>query len=297
MTTMPSTKSLVVFETAARKLNFLRTAEEMNLTAGAVSRQIQSLEELLGAPLFERHHRRVSLTRLGQSYLNDIRGPLEQIAQATARARDSLHFAALSICAYPTFAIRWFIPRWGRFYDRHPDVDIRLTTSLNPADFASGDYDMAIQVLRENARLPAGLEAHKLIDVETFPVCSPAVAEQINGLGDIKDQTLLHGSPRPEDWRRWLETAGVNGVDSKSGLYFNSLNLSLQASIEGLGLAIAIAGLVRDDLDAGRLVRPFIPSRHSGQPFQLVYPRHKIKDPRLIALRDWLLEEAAMSSR
>ncbi len=291
MSQIPSTSALLSFRSAARHLSFLQAAKDRNVTPGAISRQIQGLEELLGTRLFDRHHKRVELTPQGRDYLAEITTPLDHIAAATARLRDRRDSGAISICAYPTFAIRWLLPRWGRFYDRHPEVDVRLTTSLNPVDFTTGDYDLAIQVMADDAR-PAGLENIKFMEINTFPVCNPGLAGDIRQPADLERQTLIHSGPRPTDWRRWLTTAGLPTLNGARELRFESLNLAIQAAIEGIGVAIGIEALFSDELEQGRLVRLFDLERRSAHPFQIVYPEGKAQDPRLIAFRDWLLEEA-----
>lgn len=294
MPKIPSTNALLSFRAAARHLSFLQAAQERNVTPGAISRQIQSLEELLGAPLFLRRHRSVELSPQGRDYLAEIATPLDHLAAATARIQGQQGGAAISICAYPTFAIRWLLPRWGRFYDRHPEVDVRLTTSLNPVDFSRGDYDLAIQVLPDGRKI-AGLHSHHLLNVDTFPVCGPALAGRIHQPEDLARQTLLHSGPRPTDWRRWLTAAALPTLNGARELRFESLNLAIQAAIEGIGVAIGIEALLSEDLRQGRLVRLFEITRRSEHPFQLVYPEGKARDARLIAFRDWLLEEAGAS--
>jgi LysR family transcriptional regulator, glycine cleavage system transcriptional activator len=296
MRTLPTASSLLAFEAAARTLSFVRVAREMNVTPGAVSRQIQSLEAHLGARLFVRHHRRVELTPVGREYLAEIGPALARITAVSERIRGASSRGALSICAYPTFAIRWLLPRWGRFYDRYPDIDVRLTTSLNPVDFVRDDYDLAIEVVREGQDR-AALTAHKLIDVVVFPVCSPRLARQIRVPGDVSRQVLVHSAPRPLDWQRWMQTAGVDGVDWTRGLRFESLNLAIQAAIEGIGVAMGVEALVGEDLERGRLVRPLAVSRRSGSPFHVVHHETRAADAKVIAFRDWLLEEAATLSR
>jgi LysR family transcriptional regulator, glycine cleavage system transcriptional activator len=292
----PSIRALQAFEASARHLSFLQAAEELNVTPGAVSRQIQALETLLGRRLFIRQHRKVALTRSGRDYLAEVRGPLAQIDAATARVRDEAS-DALSICVYPNFAMRWFIPRWSRFYDLHPTTDVRLTTSFVPVDFAHDDYDLAIRVLTEGVPPPAGLCAHKVVDVVAMPVCAPALAARLKRPADLRRVTLLHGDPRPRDWERWLAMVGVKGIDATKGPRFESLNLSVQAAVEGLGVAIGIEAFVRDDLASGRLVRPFAQVRRTRRPIYLVYPEAKATDPKLVAFRDWLLAEAAADAR
>lgn len=293
MNQFPSAKALQAFEASARHLSFLHAAEELNVTPGAVSRQIQALESLLGRQLFVRYHRKIALTRAGQDYLTEVREPMDRIAAATARLRGDASETALSICTYPNFAMRWFIPRWARFYNLYPTLDVRLTTSFVPVDFARDEYDLAVQVLTEGAPTPPGLCAHKIVDVVTMPVCAPALAARLKRPEDLAHVTLLHGDPRPKDWERWLAVTRVTGIDATRGPHFDSLNLSVQAAMDGLGVAIGIEAFVRDDLAAGRLVRPFAQSRRSSRPVYLVYSQAKAADPKLVAFRDWMLEEAA----
>lgn len=291
----PPLNALRTFECAGRHLSFVHAAKELNVTPGAVSRQVKALEEWLGAPLFRRRHKQVVLTPLGRSYLQAVSEPLERIAAATDRARRQDAERPIAISCYPTFALRWLVPRWGRFYDRHPEIDVQLTTTLQPVDFSRGDVDAAILVGQGPERWP-GLDALKLVDVDLLPVCSPRLCEGADALrqaSDLSRFTLLHGEPRRQDWLRWLEFAGVGGIDASSGVTFDSLNLSIQAAIEGIGVAIAVRDLVADELAAGRLVQPFGPVRRSGRPFFVVYPPDRLRNRRLRAFVDWLRTEAA----
>lgn len=293
---LPPLNALRTFEAAARHVSFIHAAEELAVTPGAVSRQVKALEQWLGAPLFRRAHKQVSLTPLGRSYLEAVGEPLEALALATDRASRREATRPLAIYCYPTFALRWLVPRWGRFYDAHPEIDVQLTTSLQPVDFGRDDYDAAIRV---GDRLDAqpGLAAIKLVDVELIPVCSPEVGESLKRRSDLSDVTLLHNAPRPRDWERWLELAGIAGIDPNAGPRFDSLNLSIQAAIGGVGVGIAIRALVEEELVSGRLVQPFGPSRLSSRPFYLTYPSHRARDKRLAAFAEWLNAEAESTKR
>lgn len=293
---LPPLNALRTFEVAARHVSFIHAAEELAVTPGAVSRQVKVLEQWLGAPLFRRAHKQVSLTPLGRSYLEAVGEPLEALAMATDRASRREATRPLAIYCYPTFALRWLVPRWARFYDAHPEIDVQLTTSLQPVDFARDDYDAAIRV---GDRLDAqpGLAAIKLVDVELIPVCSPEIAESLKRQSDLAGATLLHNAPRPQDWRRWLELAGIEGIDPDAGPRFDSLNLSIQAAIGGVGVGIAIRALVEEELSSGRLIQPFGPSRLSSRPFYLTYPSHRARDKRLAAFAEWLNAEASSAER
>lgn len=286
----PPLNALRTFECAGRHLSFVHAADELNVTPGAVSRQVKVLEEWLGAPLFRRRHKQVLLTPLGRNYLQAVSEPLERIASATERARQQDAERPIAISCYPTFALRWLVPRWGGFYNQNPEIDVQLTTTLQPVDFSRGDVDAAILVGNGPEAWP-GLDAVKLLDVDLLPVCSPALCEGEGALQapeELSRFTLLHGSPRRDDWQRWLQFAEVSGVDAATGVTFDSLNLSIQAAVEGLGVAIAVRALVADDLATGRLVQPFGPVRRSGHPFFVVYPPDRLRNRRLRAFIDWL---------
>ncbi|WP_334127339.1 LysR substrate-binding domain-containing protein [Sneathiella sp.] len=294
MLQIPSSSGLRAFEAACRYLSFNQAAEELGVTPGAVSRQIQTLEHYLGKTLFHRHHKRIELTAVGRQYLAEITLPLEKIAAATARLRSETRRNAVSICAYPTFVLRWLIPRWANLYERHPDIDVQLVTSLNPTDFERDDFDLSIQILPEGASL-TGMRVDKLLDVLTYPVCSPEMAERFAVPGDLRHAVLLHESPRPTDWARWCAAAGLHDIDTNKGLHFESANMALHAAENGLGVAIGIEALVKDSISGGQLVRLFDVARRSNQPFQIVSSARKADRPKLRAVREWMLEAAGQS--
>ncbi|MFB9354358.1 LysR substrate-binding domain-containing protein [Sneathiella chinensis] len=287
---------LKAFEAACRYLSFNQAAEELNVTPGAVSRQIQSLEHYLGKPLFHRHHKRIELTAVGRQYYAEISTSLEKIAAASNRIRSEPRRDKISICAYPTFAIRWLIPHWPALYKAFPGLDIQLTTSLNPADFEQAGFDISIQVLPDG-ETKKGFVIDKLLDVITYPVCSPELADRVSGPQDLEAVTLLHESPRPTDWPRWLKTAGITTLNPNQGLNFESNDMALHAAREGLGVAIAIDALVQSEVRSGHLVRLFDVSRRSRFPFQLVSPARSANDPTVRALRAWLVAEGEKSNR
>lgn len=287
MARLPSIQALQAFEATARRLSVKHAAAELNLTAGAVSRQVQTLEGQLGVALFRRGHRKIDLTPAGVAYLAEIAPPLAALHAAGERLRAGAAAPAVAIVAYPTFAVRWLIPRWGRFLDAHPEIDLSLSTSLNPIDFVAGDADLAIRVANAGV---AG--ACKLMEVDLFPVAAPAVAARLTDTSDLSRATLLHSAPRPDDWPRWLESAGAIDVDGSRGLRFESLNLAYQAAIEGLGVAVGLSALVAEDLAAGRLVRPFAHARRSSRAFYLATTGRRPETSQLRIVRDWLIHEA-----
>ncbi|WP_025898421.1 transcriptional regulator GcvA [Sneathiella glossodoripedis] len=292
---LPSAAGLRSFEAAARHLSFNQAAEELNVTPGAVSRQIQALEDYLGRPLFHRAHKRVTLTAVGRQYLSEIAPSLQKISAASQRLKAEPRRNKISICVYPTFAIRWLIPRWAALHEVFPDLDIQLTTSLNPADFEEESFDISIQVIREGDTRK-GFQIDKLMDVATFPVCSPELAKKIQSPSDLANVTLLHESPRPTDWPRWLKHAGITDIDGNAGLNFESADIALHAAMEGIGVAMGIDVLIDEDVKKGRLVKLFGSSRLSRFPFQVVTPTNRLTNKSLCAVREWILSEGVKSS-
>jgi LysR family transcriptional regulator, glycine cleavage system transcriptional activator len=291
MLQIPSTAGLRAFEAACRYLSFNQASDELGVTPGAVSRQIQSLEHYLGKTLFHRHHKKVELTAVGRQYLSEITVPLEKLAAASTRLRSENRRNALSICTYPTFAINWLLPRWSSLYEKYPEIDIQLITSLNPADYERDDFDLSIQVMAEGTMVK-GMQIDKLLEVDTYPVCSPSLAEKLKRPQDLQNVVLLHETPRPTDWPRWLKKAGIRNIDSSKGLQFESANMVQHAAMNGIGVAIGIDALVQKDIEAGRLVKPFDIVRRSGLPFHIVSSSRKSTRPKLVAVREWMLEAA-----
>lgn len=294
---LPPLNAVRAFVAAAEMLSFSHAASALHVTPGAVSRQVQLLEDWLGVQLFVRRPRQVALTPLGQSFYETAQPALQQIAAASRRARERRLERPLAIVSYPTFALRWLVPRWGRFYDRHPQIDVQLTTSLAPVDFERDAVDAAVRVGPDDGHWP-DCRALRLADVELTPVASPDLLarQPITVAADLAGHTLLHGAPRPDDWARWLEAAGVRGISHDGGVTFDTLNLVIQAAIGGVGVAIGIGCLIEDDLAAGRLVAPLPQTRRSTRHFHLVWPEAHADDPRLEAFAAWLQDEVSEAS-
>lgn len=286
---LPPLNALRAFDAAARRLNFARAADDLAVTPGAVSRQIQALEAALGVRLFVRGNRAVELTARGRAYARQVQEAFDRLGLATEQVRGGGRHGPLAICAYPTFAMRWLMPRWRRFHDMHPEIDLQLTTSLAPVDIARDGFDAAVRI--GNGKWP-GHGAVWLAAVEVFPVCSPDLASRLHEPADLRDQVLIHSDPRPDDWPHWLRAAGAADVDGTRGPRFETMSLAFQAAIEGVGVAMGVGCLLAEDLAMGRLVRPLSFAHRSKREFHLVYPLSRASDPRLAAFRAFLAAEA-----
>ena len=294
---LPPLNALRAFEAAARHLSFLKAAEELNVTAGAVSQQIKTLEDHLSLKLFRRQARGVLLTDAGQRYGKRIGELLDQIAAATRDLGRQSGGAVLTVTTMPSFAARWLIPRLGAFGRLHPELAVRTLADDKLATFLDDDVDVAI---RFGAGNYVGLTADFLFREEVFPVCSPRLLEgdmPPRRLEDLAHHTLLHDEPHPGlhelEWSAWLAKRGIRNIDAHQGPRFTYTHMSLTAAAMGQGLALGTSVLCADDLESGRLVRPFPDKIVAAFAYYLVFPPMALDRPRVVAFRDWMLEAAS----
>lgn len=289
-TRLPSLNGLRAFEAAARHLSFTNAASELNVTQTAISHQIKRLEEELGLKLFIRQNRALALTPQGHDYLPGVRAAFNDLRLATDRLKRRDNDHVLTVSTLASMASKWLLPRISMFQKAHPDIDVRITTSTSMVDFKDGDVDAAIRYGR--GQWP-GLRADWLTADHLFPVCSPALLTGKKALRqpqDLAGHTLLHSSGGyDDDWRLWLTAAGLPADISKQpDLTFDMIFMTLQAAIDGLGVAIGRTTYVEGDLAKGRLVVPFNISLPADAGFYLVSPEASSNSRKLKAFREWL---------
>lgn len=288
-------KSLVAFEAAARHLSFTRAGQEMMICRESVSRHIRILEKHLGVKLFERHYRSLELTEAGKTFQGGVADGLEIIARAAAdvqRLDKPSKIAVTTTIAITTF---WLTPRLPRFRLEHPDVEIRVNATDTPPDLVGEGIDVGI--LYGTGQWP-GLEATKLFDIETFPVCSPEylkTAGPIETPRDLHGQTLLYlyGEVHAlENWAWWMEETGAPMRSSSHSLGFDSYVNVMQATLDGQGIALGFSHVVNDLLAEGRLVRPIEHACGNCPDIYLAVPRSKEPTPNARKFIDWVIREA-----
>jgi LysR family glycine cleavage system transcriptional activator len=294
---LPPLNALRAFEAAARHLNFSRAADELSVTPGAVSQQIQNLEEYVGAALFKRTPKGLLLTDAAQTALPALREAFDRLAEAASLLTAAVDGRRLTVSVAPSFAAKWLVPRLGLFEAAHPQVDVWLSADMEVVDFASGEIDLAI---RYGAGRYLGLEVIKLMAETVIAVASPELVAQhpLNALSDLANQILLHdGSPDADDscpdWPMWLAARGVKGVDGTRGPRFNQSSLVIEAAAGGRGVALAKRALAQADLDAGRLVAPFQIATAVDFAYYVVHPKAKGRLPQVKAFVAWITAQAA----
>ncbi|NKB54900.1 MAG: transcriptional regulator GcvA [Alphaproteobacteria bacterium] len=295
---LPPLNALRAFEASARHRSFSRAAEELNVTPAAISHQIKGLEEFLAAKLFRRAKRTLMLTQAGQTLLPGIRKGFTAFGEAMEEFGLYDETGMLTVAVTPSFAAKWLVHRIEHFNRAHPDVDIRMTTSMGLMDYDRDGIEIGVRYGKGDYE---DMITEHLLSTEIIPVCSPRLLNGENSLRaprDLEHFTLLHDdSHRHEemypDWAMWLRAAGASNVDSSHGLRFDTAGETQNAAVEGVGVALGRTTLVSDDIAAGRLVRIFDLVLPSDFAYWIVYTESSIKRPKVKIFRDWLKSEGA----
>lgn len=285
---LPSTTALQCFEAAARYSNFTRAAEELNLTQGAVSRQIRLLEEFLGQDLFLRRRRRVDPTPAGRALLAESGPLLTQLDSMVLRLqRFGAVAGSLSVGCYPTLGTRWLLPLSIAFSETYPDVTVNIVTYTANNDLDPDTIDIGIVQGDPPFR---GMIADRLMPEGLAAVASPKlVPHPVDRPETLLDYRAIHVYSRPVSWQIWFRTLGHSLNDEPKGLFYSQFDAAIEAAIHGAGIAIVPKLLVERELADGRLglAHPHIAwPRHT---YYLVRPQKNIGDPRTTLFRDWLM--------
>jgi len=295
---LPPLNAVRVFEAVARHLSFTRAAQELHVTQAAVSHQVKALEGHLGFRLFRRTGRALMLTDEGQVLFPGVRDSLDtmQAAFRLLLEEDGAGTGGvLTVTTVPSFATRWLVPRLKRFRTEQPDIDVRLSASIELADLMMEGIDVGV---RYGLGSWPGLQAWWLIEEDVFPVCAPTLLADgppLNKPEDLANHTLLQDAGM--DWRIWLDAAGVTLADPDRGPGFLDSAHTMQAALDGQGVWLGRSVLVQDELDAGRLVKPFDISIPGAYAYWIVCPKADVNRSKVRLFRDWLLAEAAALRR
>ena len=295
------------FEAVARRLSFRAAAEELYLTQSAISRQIQALEEEMGAVLFTRGTRHVSLTGAGAALLQAVAPALARLDGAVRQIRASRGRRIVTITTFASFASLWLLPRLETYQREQSDIDIRLDTSDRMVDLEEPEVELVLRYC-EPHQAPEG--SQRLFGETLTPVVSPWFAEraargEIPALkvpSDLAHHTLLEeDDTRPSavylSWRHWLDLQGQGGLEPQRWVYLRYTYQQVQAAMSGQGVAMARLALVAEALARGELVEPF--GVHARVRSPCAYwlaiapgarPRTEVR-----ALSDWVLAQAALT--
>lgn len=270
---------------AVGRLGGLRAAaDELGVTAGAVSQQVQKTERQLGRALFERRPKGLALTAHGVAVMRHLTNGLSELSAAVALAARAQE-DTLTVSVPPVFAGKWLVWRLADFHDRHPDIRIRVDASTTLVDPNLSDVDVCIRV----GRGPwPDVQAEKLLPQRVFPVCSPTLAARLKTPADLGTVPIVRDGHAMFEWQVWL---GPNGLDEDilgDGPTFSDASLCLDAAIVGQGVFLAWETLAVDALTAGSLVAPFPGRVPTGDAYWSIVGRHGRKPPAVRAFEAWL---------
>ncbi|MGO4573191.1 LysR substrate-binding domain-containing protein [Microvirga sp. 2TAF3] len=253
---LPSLNALVAFEAAARLGRMTLAADELAVTHGAVSRHVRHLEDVLGIRLFEGPKNALRLTEAGRTLLSHLTSSLDSI-EAGVRAVADEEEGALDVSCTGTFSMRWLIPRLYRFQEEHQGIEVRLSASYAPIDFARERYEVAIRLADHT--LPPDAPVTPLFAESVGPVLSPTLAARLDlkRPQDLERAPLLHTITRRYAWEDWAARAADWQAPDLPGTEYEHFYYMLEAATGGLGACIAPWQLVIDDIRAQRLVAPF----------------------------------------
>ena len=285
---LPPLSALRPFEAAARLESFSRAAEELHLTHGAISRQVRALEDHVGAELFTRHGKRVTLTASGRAFAERVRGALHEIQVAAEAVGSRRRENRLTVSVLPSFASRWLMPRLIHFMEAHPEIEVSVIATIALANFTTDEVDIGIRFGR--GPYPP-LVCEPFLDDEWFPVASPKLKTPKH------PRDLLHMRLIREDrdyWDEWFVAAGVQlEKPLAGGPYFNDATYSIQAAVRNEGIALARRSIIGEDLERGTLKRLFRIAVQTNERYWFVSPRELNELPKVRAFRDWVKSELA----
>ena len=289
---------LKVFLAAARHLSFTRAGEELHITTGAVSQQIKALEAWLGFKLFRRLARHLELTDEGQRLLAAVDPAYAAVDLAVGRLRGGTLSGVVRLRSLPSFLAIWLVPRMPKLMRRYPAIELQVEAEDSVRSLRDGEFDLAVDL---NDGTYPGFQSTVLVEEEIFPVCSPALLHRrppLDRPDDLDHYPLLHdmtawrGSQPYAEWERYLRAIGAPHVNVRRGYMFNRNQITIQAAIAGMGVAIARRTLTTTELESGQLVAPFAQSVPTGKRYCLVYPSGALDDQRVAAVHDWIVDEA-----
>ena len=274
--------ALRAFEAAARHLNVTRAALELCVTQAAVSHHIKLLEEQLGAPLFRRLPRGLTLTDEGAALVPMLNDSFDRMAATLERFAGGHLREIVNVGVVGTFATGWLLPRLPEFEALHPYVDLRIMTNNNRVDLAGEGLDLAI---RYGDGAWHGTEAIPILDTPMTPLCAAGVARRLTRPSDLGREVLLR-SYRPDEWKRWFDAVGVATPPIRGPIFDASPTLA-SAAASGVGIALLPARLFEQDLASGRLVQPFDLCVDAGR-YWLTRLKSRSETAAMRAVKEWL---------
>jgi len=289
---------LHTFEAAARHLSFTRAGAELFLSQSAISRQVQQLEESVGAPLFERRHRALALTEAGRILQRAVEDSLERLRDAAARVRSTAGRQQFTLTCTPGFASFWLIPRLAGFTAAHPEVDVRISATLDLVDLRRAGVDLAVRFVPSTEG-----QGPLLFEEEVQPMCAPQLLRDptrpLKTPQDLERHTLLtvemRDAPLTVDWEPWLRLMGLPALHMAHTVRFTQYGEAVAAAVAGQGVVIGRLPLLADLVRQKKLVAPFRSAAASRRGYFVTLAPHAAQHAGARAFADWLVAAAGHS--
>lgn len=287
---LPPLAAFRFFNTAAQTQSFVKAAELLHVTHGAVSRQVRLLEEAIGVELFERRNRAIFLNHAGRLLFNVTAPMFEQLQSTVYRLQREVHDDVLVVSCEPTIAMKWLIPRLPDFHSAHPQLQVQLLTAGGPIDFARSGVDLAIR--RDDFHWDETVHGVTLCEEWIGPVCVPSSRPASDHL---RGACMLRSKTRPQAWDNWLRLADMTTVQV-SRVDYEHFYLCIQAALAGQGIAMASFLMVQDELKSGQLIAPFGFIR-DGSSYCLLSPQPFEQSTNAMVFREWITQQMSACSR
>jgi len=254
-TRLPPLKALLAFEASARLGSFAQGADELSVTASAISHQIGQLEDFLGIQLFQRQAGRATLTPAGQGYAKELQRAFNIIGEATRYVAPQSQRGHLVIASGPSFAAKWLQPRLPDFLNKAPEISVRLSTLSSHEELDTNRFDIAITYGRPTAN---NRVVEPLLKERLRPLCSPVLvsAAALNVPADLERVTLIHSS-NGVTWGEYLRHVGLHAFRARKELWLDRSTMAIEAASKGLGVVLESEILAAEELRDGRLITPF----------------------------------------
>jgi DNA-binding transcriptional LysR family regulator len=294
---IPPLKAITAFESVARLKSVNRAADELGLTASAVSHQIKNLETIIGQSLFFRSGRGLVLTATGERYLSDVTGSLADLSRATERASSRADVDILRVHSSPSFGLMWLLPRLESFQQSNGDIQLNLACSYEDVSFTSGYYDID---LRHGYGNWSDLEVRTLRGEFIAPLASPQYLARhpVNTPGDLLQHRLIYSETPHVQWKQWFGRIGVSAAYKTFDFSFDRSYMSLETATLGFGITLESLMLASVKIREGLLV-PVFDQTHAVEvgAHHLVYPPQHAELPRVARFIAWIEREIAADGR
>ncbi|HAT8003474.1 TPA: LysR family transcriptional regulator [Citrobacter koseri] len=288
--TLPPLYALRAFEAAARLGSFSKAADALNVTPGAISRHIRTLETRFDCSLFHRNGPQVEVTEAGRALAEQLATGFRTLENACSAFRNQQH--GLRLKAPSTLTMGWLLDVLNSVHQQEPSLNVELSSvwmDTDTVDFNREPFHCAI--LLGNGHFGSGTQSRLLFKEWLIPICAPALLEQVRE--NIADCELIHPSPDRRDWTRWLARSGkFNGLNTRRGKVFDTLEQGNQAAIRGHGVSVGDLLLSLEAVKSGLLALPFNEAVATGEGYYLVWPQDTAFEKDIALLYDRLKRAA-----